>query len=80
VSTQALHRMAKTAQGYLPSHRLWSNRETALLGTMPDADLAKVLGRSVSAVRGRRERSRLPAFREKLPAHPAESPTNSGSK
>src|SRR2546430_13987534 len=44
----------------------WTVQEQALLGTMPDGELAKKLGRTFMAVRVRRNRLRRPNFE----AHP----------
>ena len=43
----------------------WTAEELALLGTMPDEDLAKQLGRTVEAVRVQRTRRDIPTARDR---------------
>jgi hypothetical protein len=37
------------------NRRVWLQHELALLGTKPDAEVAKLLGRSISSVRSKRQ-------------------------
>jgi hypothetical protein len=41
--------------------RLWTAEEDALLGTMPDAEVARRIGRTVRALRDRRQKLRIPS-------------------
>jgi hypothetical protein len=41
--------------------RLWTAEEDALLGTMPDVDVARRIGRTVKSVRARRRVLRIPS-------------------
>jgi hypothetical protein len=43
----------------------WTAEQLALLGTMPDADLARRIGRTVEAVRGRRTELGIPSARDR---------------
>jgi hypothetical protein len=47
--------------------RLWTAEEDALLGTMPDAEVARRVGRTVRAVRARRRVLRIPSTSGKGP-------------
>jgi hypothetical protein len=47
--------------------RLWTAEEEALLGTMPDAEVARRIGRTVGAVRSRRGILRIPSTSGKGP-------------
>jgi hypothetical protein len=44
---------------------LWTDEELALLGTLPDGDLAAHLGRTVEALRLRRARQGIPTARDR---------------
>src|SRR5256885_1152393 len=43
----------------------WLDQEIKLLGTMPDEDLARRLGRPVKTVRSKRQRLHIPIFASK---------------
>jgi hypothetical protein len=47
--------------------RLWTVEEDALLGTMPDVEVARRIGRMVKAVRARRRVLRIPSTSGKGP-------------
>ena len=58
-----------------PSFKTWSNTDLALLGTMPDSELAKRLNRTDCAVRYRRLKEGIlpcndPRYRRPRPPHP----------
>src|SRR6266478_5590203 len=58
-------RRANTRTGCVQSPE-WTVEEQALLGTMPDAELAKGLGRTFWAVRVRRNRLGIPPFQSRF--------------
>src|SRR6267143_179400 len=58
-------RRANTRTGCIGSPD-WTVQEQALLGTMPDGELAKKLGRTFVAVIVRRDRLRIPCFESRL--------------
>jgi hypothetical protein len=43
-----------------PNYRPWTKSELRLLGTMPDADVARRLGRNYSAVLSKRQQFKIP--------------------
>lgn len=43
----------------------WTAKQYALLGIMPDADVAGFVGRTPGALRSRRTRKQIPAFRDR---------------
>jgi hypothetical protein len=55
-------RMAETGRPLNPALRLWTDRENKLLGTAPDEDIARQIGRSKTAVKGRRNSFGIPAW------------------
>jgi hypothetical protein len=54
--------MAETGRPLNPALRLWTEREIKLLGTAPDEDIARQIGRSKTAVKGRRNSFGIPAW------------------
>jgi hypothetical protein len=60
----------------------WRREELALLGTLPDAEVAARIGRTVSAVRKKRFRLRIPAAREgrRRPGKPGRAGTRGGRR
>jgi hypothetical protein len=62
---QGVQRMAQTIPGYIPILRRWTEAEVALLGTMPDPDLAERIGSTFLAVRMKRLQSGIPAKRRR---------------
>ena len=53
-------RLKVSAFRRMPPRRNWTPSEDKLLGTMPDQELAKRLGRTLNAIRTRREQARIP--------------------
>jgi hypothetical protein len=49
----------------VPRIARWTDEELALLGTLPDYDLAALIGRTVEAVRLRRTRQGIPPARDR---------------
>jgi len=47
-----------------PLQRPWSEADDAMLGTLPDAELAKKLNRTVASVNSRRRSRRIRPFRD----------------
>ena len=50
---------------WTPETGAWTTKQLALLGTVDDAQVARKLGRTANAVRVKRLRLKIPAFRER---------------
>jgi hypothetical protein len=59
--------LLERAQAKRWAGREWTPEQIALLGTIPDEELAALTGRRESAVRVKRSKLRIPTYRDRRP-------------